>query len=278
MEWNRIGDKEICIEREKDGVVYFTFEALDKLSFINHLFTTRIGGVSTGDCESMNLNFDREPTSEPVLENYRRIGHVLGIEPGNFILSKQTHTTNVKLVTDADQGKGVILERDYEDIDGFVTNTPGIALTTIYADCVPLYFADPVHKAIGLSHSGWKGTVNRMGQATVKAMKEYFGTDSRDLICVIAPSICKDCYEVSRDVAERFIEEFGMEGILEQKSEEKYQLDLWAANKRVLLDAGVLEENIVVTDICTCCNPDKLFSHRASKGKRGNLAAVMMIR
>lgn len=278
MNWKRTGDTPICIEHERNGVHYFTFPALEKLAFVEHLFTTRLGGVSTGDCATMNLNFDREPDREPVLQNYRIIGEILGLKPEEFVLSHQTHTTNVRLVTEKDKGKGVVRERDYENVDGLITDTPGIGLVTIYADCVPLFFADPVKKAVGVSHSGWKGTVSKMGVATVDAMKKHFGTNPSDLVCVIAPSICQDCYEVSRDVAERFSEVFGSEGILLQKSSEKYQLNLWEANKRVLLEAGVKEENIQVTDICTCCNPKLLFSHRASKGRRGNLAAVIKIK
>ncbi len=268
----------VCIENEKNGVPYFTFEALSKFTFVDHLFTTRLGGVSTGDCSSMNLNFDREETREPVLENYRRIGEILSLQPEDFVLSSQTHTTNILRITEEEKGMGVTRNRSYQDIDGLITNVPGIALTTIYADCVPLYFVDPVNKAVGVAHSGWKGSVNRMGEACIKAMKAAFGTKPEDLTCVIAPSICMDCYEVSKDVADQFAKVFGEKDILLQKSEEKFQLNLWEVNRKVLLDAGVRPENIIVTDVCTCCNPQVLFSHRASKGKRGNVAAIIAIK
>ena len=161
-----------------------------------------------------------------------------------------------------------------------ITNEPGVILSTFYADCVPLYFVDPVNKAIGLSHSGWRGTVGRMGQKTLEAMKEAFGTNPADVYAAIGPSICQDCYEISEDVAEHFYEEFQGHGdeILINKGNGKYQLDLWKTNEIVMLEAGILPEHLAVTNICTCCNETVLFSHRASQGKRGNLAAFLMLK
>jgi YfiH family protein len=197
-----------------------------------------------------------------------------------FVFTDQTHTTNVRRVAAEDAGKGIVKERDYTDIDGLITNEPGLVLSTFYADCVPLYFVDPVHRAIGMSHSGWKGTVGKMGAATITAMKREFGTEAKDLVCAIGPSICQDCYEVSEDVADAFKEAFSghADEILLDKKNGKYQLDLWRANEIVLTEAGVLKEKIAVTNICTCCNPDLLFSHRASHGKRGNLGAFIYLR
>jgi len=255
------------------------FKQLEEMAGITHCFTTRAGGVSVGDCTSMNLSFSRGDDEAAVLENYRRIALAMGTEIGNFVCTDQTHTTSVRKVTKADAGKGVVCPKDYTDVDGLITNEPGLVLSTFYADCVPLYFVDPVHKAIGLSHSGWRGTVNKMGKVTIEAMQKEYGSRPKDLYCAIGPSICQDCYEVSRDVAEEFIQAFpGHEdAILWQKSEEKFQLNLWKANEIVMLEAGVLPEHLAVTNVCTCCNHEELFSHRASKGKRGNLAAFLML-
>ena len=278
-------DKQILIERMHEiepgiQVPLLHFPLLEKCSFITHAFTTRMGGVSTGDCTSMNLSFTRGDDEAAVRENYRRIAAALGTDAKQFVCSDQTHTTNVRRVTKADAGKGVVIPKDYTDVDGLITNEPGIVLSTFYADCVPLYFVDPVHRAIGLSHSGWRGTVNKMGQVTIEAMKREFGSKPEELYCAIGPSICQDCYEISRDVAEEFMKAFPkhVNDILIQKSEEKFQLDLWKANEIVMLESGVLPEHLAVTNICTCCNPTELFSHRASKGKRGNLAAFLMIK
>ena len=183
-------------------------------------------------------------------------------------------------MTAEDAGNGLTREREFHDTDGLITDVPGLVLSTFYADCVPLYFVDPVHCAIGLSHSGWRGTVNRMGKATIEAMRREYGSRPEELRCAIGPSICQDCYEVSGDVAVEFERAFAGHGheILIAKENGKYQLDLWKANEIVLLDAGVLPEHIEITDICTCCNPDLLFSHRASHGKRGNLGAFLCLK
>lgn len=236
--------------------------------------------MSKGIYESLNLSFTRGDEDAAVRENFRRLAGAMKTDVSEFVFTDQTHTTNVRRVTAEDAGKGIVKERDYTDIDGLITNEPGLVLSTFYADCVPLYFVDPVHRAIGMSHSGWKGTVGKMGAATITAMKREFGTEAKDLVCAIGPSICQDCYEVSEDVAEAFKEAFPghADEILLDKKNGKYQLDLWRANEIVLTEAGVLKEKIAVTNICTCCNPDLLFSHRASHGKRGNLGAFIYLR
>ena len=225
----------------------------------------------------MNLSFTRGDEEEAVKENYRRIAEAIGFSYDSIVCSDQTHTTNVIRVGAQDKGKGILKERDYHDVDGLVTNEPGVVLSTFFADCVPLYFVDPVHRAIGMSHSGWRGTVKRMGLATIRKMHEEFGTDPESVLAVIGPSICQDCYEVSEDVAEEFKRAFpGKEDvILLDKQNGKYQLDLWKANEIVLLEAGVCPAHLAVTNVCTCCNPDLLFSHRYTGGKRGNLCAVI---
>lgn len=256
------------------------FLLLDETGIVENAFTTREGGVSEGIFESLNLSFTRGDDPDAVKENYRRIAAAFGKEVSDIVCSDQTHTTNVRRVDRTYGGCGVIKDRPYTDVDGLVTDEPGLILATFYADCVPLYFVDPVHKAIGLSHSGWRGTVERMGQATLDKMKAEFGTDPADVYAAIGPSICQDCYEVSEDVADAFAEAFAghEEEILIDKGNDKYQLDLWKANEIVMTDAGVKREHLAVTNICTCCNERLLFSHRASKGKRGNLGAFLMLR
>lgn len=256
------------------------YPLLEKTNLVKHGFTTRKGGVSKGIFSTLNLSFTRGDQKEAVEENYRRLAEALGVEYGSFVFSDQTHTTNVVRVGKADAGNGILRERAYTDVDGMVTNEEGVTLVTFYADCVPLYFVDPVHRAIGLSHSGWRGTVGRMGKVTLEKMQQEFDTNPADVVCAIGPSICQSCYEISEDVAEEFQREFiGHEKeIFLDKGRGKYQLDLWKANEIVLLEAGVLPEHLQVTNVCTCCNSNLLFSHRASQGKRGNLAAVLSLK
>ena len=267
--------------RSEEGYVlpYLSFSSYEALPYIRHMFTTREGGVSKDIYESLNLSFTRGDDETAVLENYRRVAQALGTSIDHIVTSDQTHTTNVRPVGKEDLGKGITRPRDYKDVDGMITDQPGVLLATFYADCVPLYFVDPVHKAIGLSHSGWRGTVGRMGQATVEAMERSFGSQPKDLLCAIGPSICQDCYEVSRDVAEAFIFAFPTheKEILQAGALGKYQLDLWKANEIVLTEAGVWKEHIDLAGLCTCCNSSILFWPRASKGKRGNLGAFLML-
>ena len=265
--------------QEKYGVPYLVFPSLENTGLVRHAFSTRLGGCSTGDLATMNLSSTRGDDPENVKENFQRFGAAVGFDPKDLVLSLQTHTTNVRLVTEEDRGKGFTRPRDYKDVDGLITNVPGLVLATFYADCVPLYFVDPVHRAIGLSHSGWRGTVNRMGEVTLQRMKEAFGTRPSDVWTAIGPSICQDCYEISEDVAVQFMQAFPghTSEILIDKGNGKYQLDLWKANEIVLLDAGVKKDHLEVTDVCTCCNPELLFSHRASHGKRGNLGAFLCL-
>lgn len=223
----------------------------------------------------MNISTTRGDDPKAIEENQRRLARALGVRVEDFTYTHQTHTTNVAVVREEDRGKR------FMETDGMVTDVPGICLVTFYADCVPLYFVDPVHRAIGLSHSGWRGTVKRMGQVTLERMKEAYGTKPEDVFAAIGPSICQDCYEVSGDVIEEFRENFSESvwpQLFYEKENGKYQLNLWRANQIVLTEAGVEAQNIAVTNLCTHCNPEILFSHRSTGVKRGNLSALLAIK
>ncbi len=289
----------LVVTQNKDihtGIEYLTFPNIDRTGVVKHLFSTRVGGVSEGIYASMNLSFTRGDKPKHVEENYRRMASIFGVDVERFVCSDQTHTTNIRVITEEDCGKGITRERDYNNVDGFITNVPNIVLTTLYADCVPLYFVDPVQKVIGLAHSGWKGTVEKIGAKMIAQMTQQFGCDVKNIHVAIGPSICQNCYEVSEDVALSFQDVFGTEEsllkeiatsglykpnpqvIIPGAQKGKYQLDLWLANLLVIRQGNIPIENISITDICTCENSDYLFSHRASQGKRGNLGAFLMLR
>ena len=249
-------------EKQVGEVLYLSYPLLEQTGIVNHGFSTRIGGVSEGIFSSMNLSFSRGDDEACVRENFKRMAETIGVEPNSLVFAAQTHTTNVRKVTAEDKGKGIVYPLDYQDVDGLITNESGICLTTFYADCVPLFFIDPVHKAIGLSHSGWRGTVGKMGQETLRRMTEEYGTEAEDVI---------------EKFKEAFDEIYWGE-LFYQKENNKYQLNLWKANEIILLEAGVPKENIAVTNVCTNCNSDVLFSHRATKGERGSLAAFMALK
>lgn len=254
-------------------VPYLTFNKLCRAGVI-HGFSTREGGVSKGMFSSLNLSYTRGDDEAAVNENFRRIGEAVGFDHTKLVFSNQVHGTRIKRVGEDDCGKVMT------GMDGLVTDVPGVPLYTGYADCVPLFFFDPEKKVAALAHSGWKGTVGRIGAKMVKVMEDGYGCRAKDIVAAVGPSICRDCYEVSGDVAKQFIKEFSdrrKEEFLDDKGNGKYQLDLWKANEIILTEAGILPEHLDITDLCTCCNSDVLFSHRATKGRRGNLGAFIML-
>lgn len=268
-------------EKQQKDLIYLSFPLLEETGLVQHLFTTRLGGVSDGIFSSMNLSYSRGDEKSRVDENFRRIAALMERDVEDFVFTDQTHTTKVRHVGAGDRGKGILYPMDYKDVDGLITEDPSVVLVTFFADCVPLYFIDKKNRAIGLSHSGWRGTVGRMGACTLQAMEQAFGTKPEHVTAAIGPSICGTCYEVSEDVRQAFTDAFGdarAQRFFKEKGAGKYRLDLWKANAWILQDAGVPADQIAVTDLCTCCNPEFLFSHRASMGKRGNLAAFLALK
>ena len=267
----------------KNGLPCLVFQGWEQYGFQEHLFTTREGGVSEGIYASLNLGFGRGDDPERVLTNYRRVAQALGGTIEDMVCSDQTHTSNIRIVTAEDRGIGVVVPRDYTDIDGLLTNEPGIILGCFFADCVPLYFLDPVERVVGICHSGWRGTVAQIGAAAVEKMEKTYGCLRENIVAGIGPSICGDCYEIGEDVAEAFMRFPFRDAILKKDTakpgaEQKYHLNLWETNRRILLAAGLSDRNVYVTNLCTCCNHESMFSHRGSGGKRGNLGAFIRIR
>lgn len=263
---------------DNNGLVYVTFPTLE-LPGVAHAFTTRHGGVSKGKFSTMNMSFSRGDNAESVTENYKRICREIGTDYKKCVLSHQTHTTNLRIVTERDAGKGIVSDRDYENIDGLVTNVPGLTLVTQFADCVGLLFYDPVQRVIAASHAGWRGTVGKIGEKTVKLMHDEFGCEPLDIHAGIAPSIGPCCFEVDRPVYDEFIKMDGIDlsRIITDDHNGKYHIDLWETNLQTLTGAGLKPENISVTDLCSKCLHDDFFSHRYTNGERGNLAALIAL-
>ena len=265
---------------EEAGPCYFTFPALEETGLCRHAFSTRLGGVSRGQDASLSLSFFMGDEREAVYENFRRICGAIGVDEEKLVFGCQTHSANVRVVTAADAGKGILRQRDYTDVDGLVTDVPGLPLCTLYADCVPLLFLDPVKGVVGCSHAGWRGTAASIGRRTVEVMQETYGSRPADILACIAPSIGPCCYEVDEPLRAAFssIPDVSPEGLLQPKGEGKYMLNLWETNRRVLLAAGLLPEHITVAGICTCCHADIFHSHRATGGHRGSLAAIIALK
>ena len=249
---------------------------------LQHGFSTRKGGVSKEHLTSLNLSFSVEDAKENVLENFRRIGERFGKAPEDFVLSKQSHETKVLKVGTKDRGKGITKDRDYEGIDALITDEEGIILSCFSADCVPILFYDPIHKAVGACHSGWRGTKGKILQNVVEEMRKHFSSNPAEILIAIGPSICKEQYVVSEDLALSFLEDYPDLGEdtaspIQRISKDKFQLDLWDLNRRIALDCGIKEEHISISGYCTMENPELFFSHRYSQGKRGLQGAFICL-
>lgn len=250
-----------------------------KMPGLRHGFSTRMGGVSSGYLSSMNLSFGVGDQRENVLENFSRISKAIGFPPEDLVLTNQVHEDRIRKVTGKDRGDGILRET-VPGIDGLITNEPGVTLSVFFADCVPLLFYDPVKGVIATAHSGWRGTVKKIGARVVEMMKEDYGSDAADIRAGIGPSICRDCYEVSTEVYDTFSERFTrkqLEQFFEEGRPGHYQLDLWEANRIILNEAGIPYPQIHVAGLCTCCHSDQLFSHRATGGKRGVMGGFIRL-
>ena len=262
------------------NIPYLSFGKLDQYNNIKHLFTTRLGGHSEGIFSTMNFAFNTGDNKNNVLNNFIDISNILNTSINNFYHAYQNHTSNVKVVTENDKGKGVVRDIDSGEYDSFVTNCKDLVLYVAVADCVPIYIYDHVNDAIGIVHAGWRGTNKNIIRETLQTMNKYYGSEPSNIVACIGPSICKDCYEVSDDLYDEFKSNYSndyIDSIFIKNNKGKYNLDLWMANKLNLLNEGVMESNIDITNICTYNNPDILFSHRRLGNKRGNMAAFIMI-
>lgn len=266
------------LKQNKD-LKYYVFNNLEETGLVKHCFSTKFGGVSTGFYESMNLAF-RQDEKENVFKNYDIICNELGLDSKNIVFSNQTHEDKVYKVIKQDAGKGLFRKSDIIGYDALITNEKDIVLTTFYADCVSIFLLDEDKKAIGMAHSGWKGTVKEIGKKTVEAMQKEYGSNPKDIKIGIGPSISKCCFQVGEDVKNIFEESlsFSKDFIFADTVRGKYKIDLKSIIKQSLLNVGILEENIEISDICTMCNSDTFFSHRVMGDNRGSMAGMICLK
>lgn len=264
---------------KKEELVYLSIPAFERTGMVKHCFTTRVGGVSQGIYNSLNTSLVKEDSEENVRRNLELLCSEIDIDYTKLVLSKQTHEDNIRVVTEEDIGKGITVSSDIENTDGLMTNIPGIPLITFYADCVPLFFLDTKQRAIAVTHSGWKGTVLKIGAKTIKQMTEVYGTMPKDCLVGIGPSIEMDCFEVGPEVAQEFRNaSINWAEFIKPFGYDKFKIDLWEVNKQMLIEAGIPEENITISGYCTKCNEDLFFSYRRDKGRTGSLSAIMELR
>ncbi|MGM9539356.1 peptidoglycan editing factor PgeF [Anaerovibrio sp.] len=246
-----------------------------------HGISTRHGGVSGGCYDSLNLGLHVEDRAEHVLANRRLFCKALGVTAESTVTCQQVHGADIMRVGAEDIGAGFA---DYNKAiaatDALITNERGVPLMLFFADCTPILLADPVKKAVGLAHGGWKGTVQSIAARTVEAMQREFGCQPADMLAAIGPSIGRCCYQVGEGVAERFKEafpDFAAE-ILAENDSGDIHLDLQLCNIRQLEKAGLKPENIADAHVCTACNSSQFFSYRADNGKTGRIAAVIGVK
>ena len=258
---------------DRGGPVYYRFEQWPESGALAHGVFTRQGGVSRAPFASLNVGGTVGDDLAAVRENLRRIYAALSLDGERACTVWQVHSADTVLATERTPGRHWLARAD-----GMITNRPGLPLTMRFADCVPLLFHDPVHRAVGIAHAGWRGTVGMVGVSVVRAMQAAFGTDPADLQVAIGPSIGPERYEVGSEVAAAVLKAFGEDGkgLLHYPNGGKAHLDLWAANRLALERVGVRQ--IEVAGLCTAAHVDDFFSHRAERGKTGRFCAVIALR
>jgi YfiH family protein len=258
---------------------YLEFECLNHYGdILTHCMSTRIGGVSEGECRSLNFGFRRNDTRENVLRNFQLLCESVGFEPESLVLSDQVHGKTIRWVDGNDFGKGYCRESDLTGVDGLMTQTGGLTMVTFYADCIPVFLFEPGIKAAALVHSGWKGTLQGIAVEAVRQMAGIPGFRSDRLVVVLGPSIARCCFEVRRDVYELFSARYGETEFFKPQQDGKWKIDLQGLIKAELAQNGLCEENIHISGICTKCRKDLFFSYRGDGGKTGSLAAFMQLK
>lgn len=263
-----------------NGISTFHFGNLSNQRGIKHFVSTRVGGFGPPPFDSLNLGFRTADDPTNVRRNREKLASAVGVPLQDFVVTKQVHENRVETVTSHQKGRGAL---DYESgmdaTDAMVTNEPGICLMVLLADCVPILFCDPVRRVVAAVHSGWKSTVKRIGPKVVQTMCREFGCSPGDILAGIGPSIGQCCYQVGDEVISGVREAVGStDGLVDRVSQDgRGYLNLWETNRRLLLNAGIPEENIEIAGICSQCNADLFFSERHHKGTGRFGAGIMLL-
>jgi polyphenol oxidase len=267
-----------CVEKSR--TVIYQFESLAEFGQIEHFVTTRVGGVSEAPYQSLNLGFGTDDFSLHVLENRHIIAEAVDIPLDSFVMANQVHGTHVEIVTKKHRSSGAL----YKDnsllaTDGMITSEPEICLFVMGADCVPLLFLDPENRVIGAAHAGWRGTINNMAGVMIQRMQDVYNCKPENIKVGIGPSIGPCCYEVGPEVVESVVSNFGIvEGFMKDSPNGGNPvLDLWYTNQFQLITAGVRQESIEISGICTRCNQHHFFSSRGDSGITGRFGAGIML-
>jgi polyphenol oxidase len=273
--FNKLNDE--ILEDHKGGVLTLSFPRLGHPTLMRHAISTRVGGVSGGTYQSMNISFKVSDDSLRVEENRRLLSQSLEMDMDRAVYLTQVHSDKVFKLDHSNLPKR---GQSLGEGDALITNLPNVPIVIMVADCLPILFYDQAHKAIGLAHAGWRGTVAQIAVKTLKAMMEAYGTNPADVKVVLGPAIGVCCYEVGPDVKEKFDAFTYAEEVLEQSGNANWKLNIPEANARQLLEAGVPEDRLIRSNLCTVNRIDLFYSHRAEAGPdqpTGRFGAFMML-
>ena len=265
-------------QHEHSGMLYYTADGLSAVGGVRHGFSTRTGGVSGAPWDSLNFDLSCGDDRENVRENYRRFCAALGVDERDTVLSQQRHTTNVRRVTRADRGMGLLRTRDFSGVDALITDEAGVALTVFSADCGTVLLYDPVRRAVGALHAGWRGCAGGIVARTVEAMRDAYGCRSEDLYAALGPCIGQCCFETDGDVPDAMRASLGAAAdAYIAPSGAKYYVDLQGLNRLWLLRAGLAPGRIDTIPLCTRCHPELFWSHRRVGRARGSMIAMIAL-
>ncbi len=266
-----------CRIENKGRESYLQFSKLGALDFLKHCVTTKKGGFSQGPFKGLNMGLLTEDSRESVLMNYKKLADDFGYDLKNAVFTNQVHGDCIAVIDESFHGESFWLGKCSLETDGLVTNLPGKPLIAYFADCAGIFIADPVHKAIGIAHAGWKGTAKEIGRKTIEAMARSFGTKASDCIAAVGPSIGPCCLEMEEDLAEVFVKLYGKSVVSMSENPGRCKVDIWESNRLGLIRAGLREENIDMAGLCTYCREDLFYSHRGDKGRTGRMAGIIEI-
>lgn len=250
---------------KNNEVPFYSIQALEETKLVSAFYTTS----DVSDWKYGNGNWSR---------NYELLSRQLNLKPCDVCTTCQTHTSTVRVIKKENGGEGVLRPVQIQDYDGVVTNEKNLLLCSFEADCVPVYFLDPKNKAIGLSHSGWKGTAKEICKETISVMKKNYGTEADDLIVCIGPCACEKCYEVGNDLIPHFKEAYSdnLDKIFIPKNNDKFFLDLKSAIEITLIRNGVLPKNIFSVNACTI-ESKNLCSFRRTKSTTAHMLTAICL-
>ena len=270
--------KENFILHNIDGIWFGISPKLEQKG-IKHAFTTKWHGKSIVLPDTLNMSLHVNDDVALIAQNRKAVCEALQLDFAKLTTPQQVHGTNSVYVDSSLCGCG---RDDFDDAiadtDALFTDIEGIPLMLLFADCTPVIIADPLKKVVAVVHAGWRGTVQKIIEKTIRSMSEQLGVNPADCLAMVGPSMGPCCYQVGQEVyhcAKENLPDF--EKLFRLQSEGQWLFDLWQANKNQLLTAGLYEENIVVSGICTQCNQELFFSHRADHGKTGRFAAIIWL-